>query len=227
MKNPHFGLVVRAALDFVGTRGSELAICGGPVSCAVELGLDAEPFAFLQANQRFGLLGDALGDLHQRHLLRLAGLLDGFRDVARHPVLRLLLPLTGAVSLFGWPLLSLLPALSKNRLGSGERGYSANQVAAVMEVESAESKPDRLDLLPKKLDAVRQFGDLPESASLAAANKRIANIIRQAHDKGEKFGIVDHDNFPEQAERDLYHALRQASAKAAPQFEKVLREPAD
>ena len=119
-----------------------------------------------------------------------------------------------------------------------ERGYTANQVAAVMEIDSAESKPDRLDLLPKKLEAVREFAALPESASLAAANKRIANIIKQAHEKGEKFGFVDHDNFPERAERDLYHALRQASAKAAPQFEKgnytdylksfaVLRAPVD
>jgi glycyl-tRNA synthetase beta chain len=119
-----------------------------------------------------------------------------------------------------------------------ERGYTAHQVAAVMEVESVESRPDRLDLLPKKLEAVREFAALPESASLAAANKRIANIIKQAHEKGEKFGFVDHDNFPEQVERDLYHALRQASAKASPQFEKgnytdylksfaVLRAPVD
>ena len=101
-----------------------------------------------------------------------------------------------------------------------ERGYTANQVAAVMEIDSAESKPDRLDLLPKKLDAVKQFATLPESASLAAANKRISNILRQAYQKGEKAGFVDADNFPERQERDLYHALRQASAKAAPQFEK-------
>jgi glycyl-tRNA synthetase beta chain len=101
-----------------------------------------------------------------------------------------------------------------------ERGYTANQVAAVMEIDSIESKPDRLDLLPKKLDAVKQFATLPESASLAAANKRISNILKQAHQKGEKPGFVDHDNFPERQERDLYHALRQASAKAAPQFEK-------
>jgi glycyl-tRNA synthetase beta chain len=101
-----------------------------------------------------------------------------------------------------------------------ERGYTANQVAAVMEVDSAESKPDRLDLLPKKLEAVREFSTLPESASLAAANKRISNILKQAHQKGEKPGFVDADNFPERQERDLYHALRQASSKAGPQFEK-------
>ncbi|HUL97221.1 MAG TPA: glycine--tRNA ligase subunit beta [Usitatibacter sp.] len=119
-----------------------------------------------------------------------------------------------------------------------ERGYSAKEVAAVMAIDSTESKPDRLDLLPRKLEAVREFGTLPESVSLAAANKRIANILRQAHEKGEKPGFVDHDIFSEQAERDLYHALKQASHKAAPQFEKgnyteylksfaVLRAPVD
>jgi glycyl-tRNA synthetase beta chain len=101
-----------------------------------------------------------------------------------------------------------------------ERGYTANQVAAVMEIDSAESRPDRLDLLPKKLEAVREFAALPESASLAAANKRISNILKQAHQKGEKFGFVDSDNFPEPQERDLFHALKKASHKAAPQFEK-------
>ncbi len=101
-----------------------------------------------------------------------------------------------------------------------ERGYSANQVAAVMEIESSESKPDRLDLLPRKLEAVREFATLPESASLASANKRIANLLKQAHQKGETPGFVDSDNFPEQPDRDLYHALRHASAKAVPQFEK-------
>jgi glycyl-tRNA synthetase beta chain len=101
-----------------------------------------------------------------------------------------------------------------------ERGYTANQVAAVMEVDTFESKPDRLDLLPKKLEAVREFAALPESASLAAANKRIANILKQAHQKGERPGLVENDIFPEQPDRDLYHALRHASAKAVPQFEK-------
>src|SRR6185436_10546869 len=119
-----------------------------------------------------------------------------------------------------------------------ERGYTAHHVAAVMEIQSPESRPDRLDLLPKKLEAVREFSKLPESVSLAAANKRIANILRQAHEKGETPGFVDHDNFPEQAERDLYHALKQASHKASPQFEKgnysdylksfaVLKSPVD
>ncbi len=101
-----------------------------------------------------------------------------------------------------------------------ERGFTAKEVAAVMEIDSIEAKPDRLDLLPRKLEAVREFEKLPESVSLAAANKRIANILKQAHEKGETPGFVDHDIFAEQAERDLYHALKQASHKAGPQFEK-------
>src|SRR3954452_8976365 len=52
-------------------------------------------------------------------------LLAGVHFVAAHPGLCLLLPLTAAMSLFGWPLLALLPALARNHLHSGEGGYSA------------------------------------------------------------------------------------------------------
>ncbi len=90
------------------------------------------------------------------------------------------------------PLVGLVRAFVRDRAANlmRERGYTANQVAAV------------------------------ESASLAAANKRIVNILKQAHQKGERPGLVEGDNFPEQPDRDLYHALRHASSKALPQFEK-------
>jgi glycyl-tRNA synthetase beta chain len=39
---------------------------------------------------------------------------------------------------------------------------------------------DRLDLIPAKLEAVRAFGKLPEADALAAANKRIRNILRKS-----------------------------------------------
>jgi glycyl-tRNA synthetase beta chain len=119
-----------------------------------------------------------------------------------------------------------------------ERGYTTNQVAAVLEVQSAESKPDRLDLIPKKLEAVREFGKLPEAASLAAANKRIANILHQAIQKGEKVGFSDGRTYGEKLESDLHTALKKASAVAGPLFEKgdytgylksfaVLKQPVD
>src|SRR5688572_2202268 len=56
-----------------------------------------------------------------------------------------------------------------------ERGYSANEVESVLCL-----RPARLDLIPKQLDAVRAFASLPEAESLAAANKRIGNILKQA-----------------------------------------------
>jgi glycyl-tRNA synthetase beta chain len=56
-----------------------------------------------------------------------------------------------------------------------EQGYSANEVEAVLSL-----RPARLDLVPKQLEAVRAFASLPEADSLAAANKRIANLLKQA-----------------------------------------------
>src|SRR6185369_1215061 len=56
-----------------------------------------------------------------------------------------------------------------------ERGYSINEVEAVLCLN-----PARLDLVPKQLEAVRAFSALPEAESLAAANKRIGNILKQA-----------------------------------------------
>jgi MFS family permease len=47
----------------------------------------------------------------------------GFRYIAGHRRLVLLLVLTAAMSLCGWPVLSLLPALSDHQLHAGARGY--------------------------------------------------------------------------------------------------------
>jgi glycyl-tRNA synthetase beta chain len=56
-----------------------------------------------------------------------------------------------------------------------ECGYSANEVEAVLCLN-----PARLDRVPRQLEAVRAFARLPEADSLAAANKRIGNILKQA-----------------------------------------------
>jgi glycyl-tRNA synthetase beta chain len=56
-----------------------------------------------------------------------------------------------------------------------DAGYSATEVDAVLAL-----RPDRVDLIRRQLDAVRIFNQLPEAPSLAAANKRIANILRKA-----------------------------------------------
>jgi glycyl-tRNA synthetase beta chain len=100
-----------------------------------------------------------------------------------------------------------------------ERGYSAQEVSAVLEVESDESKPNRLDLIPAKLEAVREFAKLAESASLTAANKRISNILKQAKQKGEGYALL-HEPFGEKLERELSTALFDAAKKASPEFER-------
>jgi glycyl-tRNA synthetase beta chain len=95
-----------------------------------------------------------------------------------------------------------------------ERGYTANEVEAVLSVSQA-----AISLIPKQLEAVRAFSALPESASLAAANKRIANILRQAEKKGEKCSDADISVLKEPAEISLFDALQAASRSAKPLFD--------
>jgi glycyl-tRNA synthetase beta chain len=56
-----------------------------------------------------------------------------------------------------------------------EAGHAVDAVDAVLAL-----RPTRIDLVPAKLDAVRVFRALPEAEALAAANKRIVNILRKA-----------------------------------------------
>jgi glycyl-tRNA synthetase beta chain len=114
-----------------------------------------------------------------------------------------------------------------------EAGYSVNEVEAVLSLV-----PPRLDLVPAQLEAVRAFASLPEAESLAAANKRVGNILRQAHAKGESFTGVDAARLKEPAERALFEALRASAQHAAPLFDRgdytgylksfaVLKSPVD
>ena len=98
--------------------------------------------------------------------------------------------------------------------------------------------PARLDLIPLQLQAVRAFSALPEAESLAAANKRVVNILKQAEAKGESFSHADSAALKEPAERALLEALRKSAQKAGPLFERgdytgylksfaVLKSPVD
>jgi glycyl-tRNA synthetase beta chain len=95
-----------------------------------------------------------------------------------------------------------------------ERGYSANEVEAVLSLN-----PVAIALIPKQLEAVRAFSALPEAASLAAANKRIGNILRQAESKGESFADADVSALKDPAEISLFEALQTASRSAKPLFD--------
>ena len=95
-----------------------------------------------------------------------------------------------------------------------EAGYSANEIEAVLCLH-----PARLDQVPQQLAAVRTFAGLPEAESLAAANKRVANILKQAAAKGESFSKAQAQGMKDPAERNLFDALRNASQEATPLFQ--------
>ncbi len=95
-----------------------------------------------------------------------------------------------------------------------EAGYSANEIESVLCMH-----PTRLDQVPHQLAAVRTFSRLPEAASLAAANKRVANILKQAAARGESFDKAEEHEMKEPAERDLFDALKSASETATPLFQ--------
>ena len=94
-----------------------------------------------------------------------------------------------------------------------ERGYSAAEVNAVLAMN-----PVRFDLVPKQLEAVRAFAALPEAVSLAAANKRIANILRKSD--ATAADSVDASHLIEPAEQALHAALKNLQPLADALFDK-------
>ena len=81
-----------------------------------------------------------------------------------------------------------------------EQGASAQEVEAVLAL-----RPQLLAEVPKQLAAVRAFASLPESAALAAANKRIGNILKKSDlAQGEVNATLLH----EAAEQALFAAMQ-------------------
>ncbi len=93
-----------------------------------------------------------------------------------------------------------------------ERGFSANEVEAVLA-----QNPDRLDDIVQRLDAVKAFAELPESASLAAANKRITNILKKTE---VEVKAVSADLLREEAERKLAASVARVRPEVDAAFER-------
>ena len=118
-------------------------------------------------------------------------------------------------------------------------GYLKEQGFSTLQVESVLSQnPARLDVVPQQLEAVKAFQALPEAESLAAAHKRVANILKQAEAKGESFNHAEREALEEPAERALFEALGSAATSANRLFERgdyagylktfaVLKQPVD
>ncbi|HTN95017.1 MAG TPA: glycine--tRNA ligase subunit beta [Gallionella sp.] len=93
-----------------------------------------------------------------------------------------------------------------------EQGYSAQEVDAVVGL-----RPQRLGDIPKRLVAVRVFAALPESAALAAVNKRVGNILKK-EGITTKMDAVNSKLLQESAELALHQALNQIVPKADTAF---------
>jgi len=92
-----------------------------------------------------------------------------------------------------------------------EQGYSAQEVESVLAL-----RPQRLGDVAKRLAAVRAFAALPESPALAAANKRISNILKKTDDVDAHVSPV---LLQEAAERALYAAMQTVLPQAQTQWE--------
>ncbi len=92
-----------------------------------------------------------------------------------------------------------------------EQGYSAQEVDAVLSL-----RPQRLSDIPDRLAAVRSFSTLPEAESLAAANKRVGNILKKAD--GKVAANVDKTLLAEPAEAALYQAVDCSKTESGRRF---------
>jgi glycyl-tRNA synthetase beta chain len=110
-------------------------------------------------------------------------------------------------------------------------GITSEMFAAVRDKRTAS-----LSDFDERLKAVAAFAKLGAAASLAAANKRTANILRQGEDNFA--GKLDTDLLTDAAEKALYEALNSAEQSIRPLLEKraytdalmelsSLREPVD
>jgi glycyl-tRNA synthetase beta chain len=92
-----------------------------------------------------------------------------------------------------------------------EQGASAQEVDAVLAL-----RPKRLAEVSQRLNAVRAFAALPEAPALAAANKRIGNILKKSEGEG---AAVDASRLVEAAEKDLYAAMQTTVPAANARFD--------
>ena len=103
-----------------------------------------------------------------------------------------------------------------------EHEFGPDEIEAVLSL-----KPTRMDWIIPRLRAIQSFRKLPEAESLAAANKRIRNILKQG--KGEVREVIDHGLLQEEAERNLAQQVEMLEAKVLPllhrgEYEQALKQ---
>jgi len=94
-----------------------------------------------------------------------------------------------------------------------DAGHDPRAVDAVLALD-----PTRIDQIPAKLAAVKAFAALPEAEALAAANKRVGNILKKV--EGAVAPGFDNSLLHEPAEQALAATLRVVNADAEAAFER-------
>lgn len=93
-----------------------------------------------------------------------------------------------------------------------DQGYTAQEIDAVVSL-----RPQRLADVHARLSAVRAFSQLPEADALAAANKRIGNILKKSEEG--PFGAADAGLLQDDHEKALHAALQEVVAAAGPKLD--------
>ncbi|MGC7405042.1 glycine--tRNA ligase subunit beta [Pandoraea pneumonica] len=93
-----------------------------------------------------------------------------------------------------------------------ERGFAANEIEAVLA-----DQPKYLGDLIERLEAVRAFSALPQAEALAAANKRIGNILKKTAPPAD--GVIQPSLLMEPAEKALAAALEKVAPVVQANFE--------
>ena len=186
------------------------ALPRGPVGVAVALADKLETLAGLFSIGQLPT-GDKDPFALRRHALGIVRML-----IERDLPLQLDRLIAEAVALFPQAeprTASLLSDFIFDRLAGSlrEQGYSAQEVDAVLAL-----RPQRLGDVGKRLAAVRAFAALPEAPALAAANKRIGNILKKAE---RADAHVSEALLKEPAEKALHEATRSVAPRAGEQFE--------
>lgn len=110
--------------------------------------------------------------------------------------------------------LSAIKAFCFDRLSVNlrDQGASAQEVDAVLSLS-----PDKLYEVPARLAAVNAFAQLPEAEALAAANKRVSNILKKAD--GEVKAQINEALLQEPQEKALATVLAATTPKAKQSFD--------
>jgi glycyl-tRNA synthetase beta chain len=130
-------------------------------------------------------------------------------------------------------LIEEILAFSNDRLSVSlkDQGATAHEVDAVLAIQ-----PNFLFEIPSRLEAVRAFTQLSEAPALAAANKRVANILKKLETRVQ--GNINSSLLVEPAEKVLAQALSTIRPVADELFEQgqyrdslktlaALKEPVD